>query len=129
MSASALSPYFSSLHSALTISASAGLGKLSKDRIAELAMVLSIGGSCQEESLLEMLVVIAHRRVCRQLHGSAGSAVVPFSKLAVRLLCFLDDLLCFLPRQAVLCLQLQLLEFAVLLFGIQSFESFSLRGS
>lgn len=61
--------------------------------------------------------------------GAAGSAVVPFSKFAVRFLCFLDDPLCFLPRQAVLCLQLQLLEFAVLLGGIQWLAGLSLRGS
>ena len=59
----------------------------------------------------------------------AGSAVVSFGKLAVRFLCFLDDLLGFLPRQAVLCLQLQLLEFAVLLVGIQWLAGLSLRGS
>lgn len=36
-----------------------------------------------------------------------GSAVrFPFSEFAVRFVCLLDDLLCFLPRKAVLRFQL-----------------------
>ena len=49
------------------------------------------------------------------------AASPPRRKLAVDFVCFLDDLLRFFPRKAVLCFQLQLLEFAVLLVGIQSF--------
>ena len=70
-------------------------------------------------------------RICIDCCTLARGAAVcfPFSKFAVRFVCLLDDLLCFLPRKAVLRFQLQLLEFAVLLVGIQSLGGFSLRGS
>ena len=57
--------------------------------------------------------------MCRE--SRKASVMEPFGQLAVGFLSFADDLLCLFPGQALLSLELKLLELSVLFLRIQRF--------